>query len=51
MGLEPAEFDKDPTGFVSITTLRHILTSIGEKLEPAEFDEWIQEVNVGFDKP
>ncbi|XP_078439790.1 putative calcium-binding protein CML13 [Wolffia australiana] len=41
--------DKDGTGFVSASDLRHILTSIGEKLEPAEFDEWIREVDVGLD--
>ncbi|KAK4746013.1 hypothetical protein SAY87_012325 [Trapa incisa] len=41
--------DKDSTGFVSIADLRHILTSIGEKLEPAEFDEWIREVDAGSD--
>jgi calcium-binding protein CML len=41
--------DKDATGFVSVNELRHILTSIGEKLEPAEFDEWIREVDVGSD--
>lgn len=41
--------DKDNTGFVSVTDLRHILTNIGEKLEPAEFDEWIGGVEVGPD--
>ncbi|KAM5572753.1 putative calcium-binding protein CML13 [Rosa sericea] len=41
--------DKDATGFVSVSELRHILTSIGEKLEPSEFDEWIREVDVGKD--
>ncbi|KAK4748562.1 hypothetical protein SAY87_015148 [Trapa incisa] len=41
--------DKDSTGFVSVADLRHILTSIGEKLEPAEFDEWIREVDGGSD--
>ncbi|KAL9237083.1 hypothetical protein vseg_011671 [Gypsophila vaccaria] len=41
--------DKDGTGFVLVSDLRHILTSIGEKLEPAEFDEWIREVDVGSD--
>ncbi|KAL0371592.1 UNVERIFIED_CONTAM: 40S ribosomal protein S13 [Sesamum calycinum] len=41
--------DKDGTGFVVVSDLRHILTSIGEKLEPAEFDEWIREVDVGSD--
>ncbi|XP_047158314.1 probable calcium-binding protein CML13 [Vigna umbellata] len=38
--------DKDNTGFVSVADLRHILTSIGEKLEPSEFDQWINEANV-----
>jgi hypothetical protein len=41
--------DKDATGFVFVNELHHILTSIGEKLEPAEFDECIREVDVGSD--
>ncbi|KAL4575928.1 hypothetical protein LXL04_012015 [Taraxacum kok-saghyz] len=41
--------DKDATGYVVVADLKHILTSIGEKLEPAEFDEWIREVDVGSD--
>lgn len=41
--------DKESTGHVSVTTLRHILTNIGEKLEPSEFDEWIKEANVVSD--
>ncbi|XP_022747947.1 probable calcium-binding protein CML13 [Durio zibethinus] len=41
--------DKDSTGFVSVANLRHILTSIREKLEPSEFGEWIREVDVGSD--
>lgn len=41
--------DKDSTGVVSVSELRHVLTSIGEKLDPAEFDEWIREVDVGSD--
>ncbi|KAK9672754.1 hypothetical protein RND81_12G122000 [Saponaria officinalis] len=41
--------DKEGSGFVAVSDLRHILTSIGEKLEPAEFDEWIREVDVGSD--
>ncbi|KAK1262544.1 putative calcium-binding protein CML7 [Acorus gramineus] len=41
--------DKDSTGSVSVSDLRHVLTSIGEKLEPSEFDEWIREVDVGPD--
>lgn len=38
--------DKESTGHVSVTELRHILTSIGEKLDASEFDEWIKEANV-----
>ncbi|PKA57997.1 putative calcium-binding protein CML7 [Apostasia shenzhenica] len=41
--------DKESTGSVSVATLRHILTSIGEKLDPAEFDEWIREIDVAPD--
>ncbi|XP_043699086.1 probable calcium-binding protein CML13 [Telopea speciosissima] len=41
--------DKESTGYVSVSELRHILTSIGEKLDAAEFDEWIREVDVGSD--
>ncbi|KAK6936345.1 EF-hand domain [Dillenia turbinata] len=41
--------DKDGVGFVAVSDLRHILTNIGEKLEPSEFDEWIREVDVGSD--
>ncbi|XP_022040645.1 probable calcium-binding protein CML13, partial [Helianthus annuus] len=41
--------DKDGTGFVVVADLKHILTSIGEKLEPSEFDEWIKEIDVGSD--
>ncbi|KAL5054575.1 hypothetical protein RYX36_035257 [Vicia faba] len=41
--------DKDSTRFVSVNELRHILTSINEKLEPTEFDEWIGEVDVSYD--
>ncbi|KAI4302766.1 hypothetical protein MLD38_038475 [Melastoma candidum] len=41
--------DKDSSGYVSVTELRHVLTSIGERLEAEEFDEWIREVEVGKD--
>lgn len=41
--------DKESTGRISVKNLRHILTSIGEKLEGSEFDEWIKEVEVGPD--
>ncbi|RZB57877.1 putative calcium-binding protein CML13 [Glycine soja] len=37
--------DKDSTGFVVVSELRHILTNIGEKLEPSEFDEWVREAH------
>ncbi|CAJ1943510.1 unnamed protein product [Sphenostylis stenocarpa] len=41
--------DKESTGLVSVKELRHILTNIGEKLEPFEFDEWINDANVTSD--
>ncbi|KAE8722523.1 putative calcium-binding protein CML13 [Hibiscus syriacus] len=41
--------DKEGSGFVLVSDLKHILTSIGEKLEPAEFDDWIKGVDVGAD--
>ena len=41
--------DKDSVGIVSVSELRHVLTTTGEKLEPAEFAEWIREVDVGSD--
>ncbi|WOK92922.1 hypothetical protein Cni_G01614 [Canna indica] len=41
--------DKDNTGKVAVADLRHVLTSIGEKLKPEEFDEWIREVEVAPD--
>lgn len=41
--------DKESTGRISVKDLRHILISIGEKLEGSEFDEWIKEVEVAPD--
>ncbi|KAK7264452.1 hypothetical protein RJT34_32061 [Clitoria ternatea] len=41
--------DKGSTGLVPVAELRHILTTIGEKLEPSEFDHWINEANVVSD--
>eukprot|EP00252_Welwitschia_mirabilis_P028004 TRINITY_DN9905_c0_g1_i1.p1 TRINITY_DN9905_c0_g1~~TRINITY_DN9905_c0_g1_i1.p1 ORF type:complete len:144 (+),score=20.87 TRINITY_DN9905_c0_g1_i1:155-586(+) len=38
--------DKENTGSISVKELKHILTNVGEKLDPSEFDEWIQEVKV-----
>ena len=42
--------DKENTSFVFVADLRHSLTSIGKKLEPAKFDKWIQEVDVEPDR-
>ncbi|KAK1318409.1 putative calcium-binding protein CML7 [Acorus calamus] len=39
--------NKDIIG--SVSDLHDAHTSIGEKLEPSEFDEWIREVDVGPD--
>ncbi|MBA0561902.1 hypothetical protein Goshw_016018 [Gossypium schwendimanii] len=41
--------DKEATGFVLVSDLKHILTSVGEKLEPTEFDDWIKGVDVSSD--
>eukprot|EP01018_Ginkgo_biloba_P018277 Gb_23756 [translate_table: standard] len=41
--------DKEGNGMISVKELRHILTSVGEKLEASEFDEWIREINVDSD--
>lgn len=39
--------DKGSTGEVAVSDLHHVLTSIGEKLDPNEVDEWIRDVEVG----
>ncbi|MBA0768219.1 hypothetical protein Gotri_017039 [Gossypium trilobum] len=41
--------DKEATGFILVSDLKHILTSVGEKLELTEFDDWIKGVDVGSD--
>ena len=38
-------FDSDNTGFISPAELRHVLTSIGEKLTDDEVDEMIREAD------
>ncbi|EHA8591032.1 Calmodulin-1 [Cocos nucifera] len=38
--------DKNATGAVAVADLRHVLTTIGEKLDPDEFDEWIRQLGV-----
>lgn len=42
-------FDKEGTGFVSASELRHIMTNLGEKLTDEEIDEMIQEADMGGD--
>ncbi|GAB2265348.1 hypothetical protein Dimus_000413 [Dionaea muscipula] len=41
--------DQDSDGFVAVSDLRQLLTTLGETLDPKEFDEWIREVGVGPD--
>ena len=36
-------FDRDNNGFISAAELRHVMTSIGEKLTDDEVDEMIRE--------
>ncbi|KAI8018724.1 putative calcium-binding protein CML14 [Camellia lanceoleosa] len=48
-GLAPSRSSTRAGGLRRRSDLGHILTSIGEKLDPAEFDEWIREVDVGSD--
>ncbi|XP_048192220.1 calmodulin-like [Perognathus longimembris pacificus] len=42
-------FDKDGSGFVSAAELRHVLTSLGEKLTDQEVDEMIREADINAD--
>ncbi|XP_071502886.1 neo-calmodulin-like [Diadema antillarum] len=42
-------FDKDDTGTLSAAELRHVMTSLGEKLTDAEVDEMIREADVRSD--
>eukprot|EP00057_Strongylocentrotus_purpuratus_P031498 XP_784808.2 PREDICTED: neo-calmodulin [Strongylocentrotus purpuratus] len=42
-------FDKDDTGTLSAAELRHVMTSLGEKLTDTEVDEMIREADVGSD--
>ena len=39
-------FDKDGSGYISSTELRHIMTNLGEKLADEEADEMIREADV-----
>ncbi|EPS38312.1 hypothetical protein H072_7905 [Dactylellina haptotyla CBS 200.50] len=38
-------FDRDNNGYISAAELRHVMTSIGEKLTDAEVDEMIREAD------
>jgi len=42
-------FDKDNNGFISAAELRHVMTSLGEKLTDEEVDEMIREADVDGD--
>jgi calmodulin len=42
--------DKDGNGFITAAELRHIMSSLGEKLTDEEVDEMIREANVGGDE-
>lgn len=42
-------FDKDGNGFISASELRHVMTSLGEKLTDEEVDEMIREADVDGD--
>ncbi|KAF0976481.1 hypothetical protein FDP41_004380 [Naegleria fowleri] len=39
-------FDKDGTGFVPVSELRHVLTTLGEKLSAAEVDDLLRDAEV-----
>ena len=42
-------FDKDGNGFISAQELRHIMTSLGERLTEEEVDQMIQEADTNGD--
>lgn len=42
-------FDRDNNGFISAAELRHVMTSIGEKLTDDEVDEMIREADTDGD--
>ena len=42
-------FDKDGNGFISAAELRHIMTTLGEKLTDEEVDELIKEADMDCD--
>ncbi|KAI8988086.1 calmodulin [Mycotypha africana] len=42
-------FDKDGNGYISAAELRHVMTSLGERLSEDEVDEMIREADVDGD--
>lgn len=42
-------FDKDGDGFISAEELRHVMSSLGEKLSDEELNEMIKEADVDGD--
>merc|ERR1712226_97763 len=42
-------FDRDGTGLISATELRHVMTNLGEKLSDEEIDEMIKEADIDGD--
>ncbi|RCH99195.1 hypothetical protein CU097_014559 [Rhizopus azygosporus] len=42
-------FDKDGNGYISAAELRHVMTSLGEKMTEEEVDEMIREADVDGD--
>jgi calmodulin len=42
-------FDKDNNGFISAAELRHVMTTLGEKLTEEEADEMIREADMNGD--
>lgn len=42
-------FDKDGNGYISATELRHVMTSLGEKLTDEELEEMIREADTDGD--
>ena len=42
-------FDKDANGLISSTELRHIMTTLGDKLTEEEVDEMIREADIDGD--
>ena len=42
-------FDRNGDGFISAAELRHVMTSLGEKLTDEEVDEMIREIDVDGD--